>query len=310
MSPALVFKARQLHREKPFDAFHLHFQDPLSHLASLLLPRKVPRVITWHHDIVRQKAMLSAYRPWLQNELRRADALVAATQAHFDTSAQIPVDIPAERKHVIPYGLDFGNLALNHSTVLLVDALRVRADGRKLIFALGRHVSYKGFDVLIAAMRQVDALLLLGGSGPLSDALKAQAHALDVADRVAFVGRIPEADLAAYFHACDVFCLPSVTQVEAFGLVQLEAMACGKPVICTLLNNGVNVVNVNGETGMAVPPQDAGALAIALNLLLQNDAVRQQMGRQAQARALGLYSLSAMTQRHLQLYQDLPHASR
>jgi glycosyltransferase involved in cell wall biosynthesis len=304
MSPALVLKAVQLHREQPFDIFHFHMQDPLSHLVSMVLPGRVKRVITWHHDIVRQKMLLLAYSPFLRRLLRQADALVAATPAHFETP-QIPADIPSHRRHVIPYGLDFAPLTLNERTTLLRNKLREQLGGLGLIFALGRHVSYKGFDILIEALRETKAMLILGGQGPLTGALQAQAQALGLADRVHFAGRIPEEELAAYFHACDVFCLPSVSQMEAFGLVQLEAMICGKPVVCTQLHNGVNVVNVEGETGLTVPVKDAHMLAQALNRLLADDALRTQMGRSGQQRAHSIYSQDAMAESHLRLYQDL-----
>jgi rhamnosyl/mannosyltransferase len=102
-----------------------------------------------------------------------------------------------------------------------------------------------------------------------------------------------------------VFCLPSVEQSEAFGLVQLEAMACAKPVICTQLNNGVNVLNVHGETGFAVPVRDSTALAQRINQLLDNPVLRKQLGEQAQSRAFNVYSLPATTASHVLLYQDL-----
>jgi glycosyltransferase involved in cell wall biosynthesis len=309
ISPALVWRALQLHREKPFDIFHLHFQDPLTHLASMLLPRDVRRVITWHHDIVRQKQLLKLYLPFLRRITRQADALVAATPAHFETSTQVPNDIPAERQHVIPYGLDYGPLMLNECTALLCSKLREQANGRGLIFALGRHVAYKGFNVLIDAMRHTNALLMLGGNGPLTGELQKQAAQLGVQDRVLFCGRIPEENLAAYFNACDVFCLPSVTEMEAFGLVQLEAMSCGKPVVCTQLSNGVNVVNVHDQTGFAVPVRDPVALGHCLARLLQDDALRHKLGKQALAHTSS-YSMSAMTVSHIKLYQDLLSTSR
>jgi glycosyltransferase involved in cell wall biosynthesis len=303
MSPALIWRALQLHRTKPFDLFHLHLQDPLSHLASLLLPRDIPRIVTWHHDIVRQKRLLKLYLPLLQNEIRRSSALVAATPAHFGTSSQIPNDFPAGRRHAIPYGMDFGILQLSTRTASLRDSLRQQTGNRRLIFALGRHVSYKGFDVLIQAMQGLDAVLVLGGSGPLTAQLQLQASTLGLNKRVIFAGRIPDENLAAYFHACDVFCLPSVTQMEAFGLVQLEAMACGKPVVCTQLRNGVNVVNRDGETGLAVPPGNPKALALALGHLLSNDDLRQRLGEAGRERAHGIYSLDAMVSSHLRLYE-------
>jgi rhamnosyl/mannosyltransferase len=276
----------------------------------MVLPRNVRRVITWHSDIVRQKRLLALYKPFLQRIARRADALVAATQAHFDASTQIPADIPPERRYVIPYGLDYAPLALNARTAALRDELLTRAQGRGLVFAMGRHVYYKGFDVLLEAMQHSGAFLILGSDGPLRPQLEQQAAALGVSDRVVFSGRIPEDDLPAYFHACDVFCMPSVEPSEAFGLVQLEAMACGKPVVCTQLNNGVNIVNVEGETGLAVPVRDAAALAAAINQLLGDRLLRERLGQQGQQRANTEYSLQAMAASHIGLYQDLVSTAR
>lgn len=309
LAPGLVFKALALHRENKFDVLHLHLPDPLSHLASLVLPSSIKRVITWHSDIIRQKKLLALYQPFLRRITRQADALVAATQAHFDASTQIPHDIPAQRRHVIPYGLDYAPLVLNPRTAALRDELRARAQGRGLVFALGRHVYYKGFDVLIEALQHTDAFLVLGGDGPLRPQLEQQAAALGVSNRVLFSGRIAEEDLAAYFNACDVFCLPSVEPSEAFGLVQLEAMACGKPVVCTQLNNGVNVVNVHGQTGFSVPVRDPLALGHCLARLLQDNALRQKLGEQALAHSRS-YSVPAMTASHIKLYQDLLSTSR
>ena len=305
LSPALVFRALALHREKPFDIFHLHFPDPLSHLTSMLLPSNVRRVITWHSDIIRQKRLLALYKPFQSRILRQADALVAATQAHFDSSTQIPVDVPASRRHVIPYGLDYSPLALNTRTAALRDQLRSRAQARGLVFALGRHVYYKGFDVLIDALQYTDAFLILGGEGPLRPQLEQQAAGLGLSERILFTGRLPEEDLSAYFHACDVFCMPSVEQAEAFGLVQLEAMACGKPVVCTQLNNGVNIVNIEGETGLAVPVRDPVTLGKALEALTQDAALRLRLGQQGKQRANNVYSFPAMAASHIDLYKHL-----
>ena len=304
MAPLLPFKALQLHREKPFDIVHLHLPDPLSHAAALLLPKSVKRVITWHSDIVRQKTALRLYAPFLKRLVNQSDAVVAATQAHFDSTTQIPPELPAQRRHVIRYGLDYSALALTERTAALRDLLRAQAQGRGMVFALGRHVYYKGFDVLIDALQHTSAFLVLGGDGPLRAQLQQQAEALGLQNRIRFAGLIPEADLAAYFHACDVFCLPSVEQSEAFGLVQLEAMACAKPVVCTQLNNGVNVVNVHGQTGYAVPVRDAVALGQSIEGLLQNDALRLELGQRASAHT-AKYSLPHMTAAHVELYQGL-----
>mgnify|MGYP003536679173 FL=1 len=308
-SPMQILKALGMHRKEPFDVVHLHFPNPLAHLASLLLPKSIKRVITWHSDIVRQNRLLALYLPFLQRVTLRADAVVAATPAHFTSSTQIPSSLPDNKRHVIPYGRDFSDLALTPPTAELCASLKAKATSVStsghIVFALGRHVYYKGFDVLIEAMQQVDAQLILGGDGPLKTELQQQAERLGIAHKVTFTGSIPEADLAAYFNACDVFCLPSVAQSEAFGLVQLEAMACGKPVVCTQLNNGVNVVNQAGITGLAVLIRDASALAAALSKLLNDDALRSKLGQQAKVHAINGYSLSAMSNSHLALYHML-----
>lgn len=305
LAPMLPLKALALHRQKPFDIFHLHLPDPLSHFTSMLLPAGVPRVLGWHSDIIRQKRLVNLYLPFLRREIRSAAALVASTKAHFVNSSQIPPDVPETRKHVIPYGLDYTSLEPNPFTDKLAAQLRARAAGRPILFALGRHVYYKGFDVLIDALAKTEAFLYLGGNGPLLEQHRAQARALGLESRIDFCGRIPEESLAAYFHACDIFCLPSVEQSEAFGLVQLEAMACGKPVVASQLHNGVNVVNQDGVTGVAVPVRNPGALTDAIRALLNDRPRLMQLGRQARDRAFEVYSLESMSRKTLALYREI-----
>ena len=303
ISPALVGKALAMHVQQAFDVIHLHLPDPLSHLVSMVMPGKAKRVITWHSDIVKQKHLLRLYEPWQRALLQRSDAVVAATHAHFATSSQIPADLPPTKLHVIPYGIDAS--MLTHAAEQQIASIRAHACGKTLFFALGRHVYYKGFDVLLQAMRSVDGFLILGGDGEMRASLELQAQQIGVAGKVLFAGRIPEAELVAYFHACDVFCLPSVERSEAFGLVQLEAMACGKPVINTGLDNGVNEVSPDGETGLTVPVRDAQALGAAMNRLAQDPGLRELLGGRARQRALGHYSMSQMTERHMALYKGL-----
>ena len=163
-SPMQIIKALLLHKQNPFDVVHLHLPNPLAHMASLLLPKSIKRVITWHSDIVKQKRLLSVYLPFLRHFVSTTDAVIAATPAHFTSSTQIPVDYPANKRHVIPYGRDFTDLALTPSTTELCESLKTKARSTStsghIIFALGRHVYYKGFDVLIDAMQQVNAQLM------------------------------------------------------------------------------------------------------------------------------------------------------
>lgn len=300
LCPAMPWTARRLHRRHDFQIAHLHFPDPMSHLAALALPRSVRTVITWHSDIVRQKNLLKPYLPLLRRFVARAHAVVAATPAHFESMAQLAALTRPEQRAVVPYGFDLAPLQRPHP---LAAELRRRHGGR-IVFALGRHVYYKGFEYLVRAMAAVpDAVLLLGGRGPLTDDLKRTAAQSGAGARVVFAGPIPEADLGAYYQACDVFCLPSVEPSEAFGIVQVEAMGCGKPVVCADLKNGVNWVNQDGVTGLAVPPRDERSLAAALNKLLDDPALRERLGAAAAIRAEQQFSLAALREGMLAVYR-------
>ncbi|HEX5094121.1 MAG TPA: glycosyltransferase, partial [Burkholderiales bacterium] len=206
--PTMPWHALRRHGQAPFDIAHLQFPaDPMAHLAYGLLPRRVKRVISWHSDIVRQQGLLRLYRPLLERSLRSADAIIAATPAHIASSEQLAPVRDTANFHVIPYGFDLSRFRARPA---LADALRRRWPGKALVFALGRHVYYKGFEFLIRALAEVPgAVLALGGQGPLTEELQRIAREAGVAERVAFVGRIPESELPAWYHACDVFCLPS-----------------------------------------------------------------------------------------------------
>jgi rhamnosyl/mannosyltransferase len=128
---------------------------------------------------------------------------------------------------------------------------------------------------------------------------------LGLQDQVIFLGRVSDEELVALYHACDVFVLPAIHRSESWGAVQVEAMACGKPVVCTELGTGTSFVNVHGQTGLVVPPRDSAALAQAIGTLLQDEPLRQQMGQRARERAESEFSLTTMVQRLVALYKDI-----
>src|SRR5262249_2238105 len=170
-------------------------------------------------------------------------------------------------------------------------------------------VPYKGFDVLLRAMTGVNARAILVGSGPLQAAWEALAVDLGVSDRVHFAGEVSSLELAALYHACDVFVLPSVTRQEAFGMVQLEAMACGKPVISTLLPSGVPWVNRHGETGLVVPPSNVPALRSALQALIADPALRTKLGSRGLVRIRTEFTVPHMVGETTLLYRSLVSGS-
>lgn len=300
--PTMPFHALRLHLRKRFDIVHLQFPcDPAAHVATVTLPRSVKRVITWHSDIVRQKRLLSLYRPFLKHLLDGADAIIIPTPAHRSSSEHLSAIEDHGQFHVVPYGFDLSHYSRRPEAA---DAIRKRHGGRFLIFALGRHVYYKGYEYLIRALPLVpEAALVLGGRGPLTEELMELTRSLGVQERVEFTGRIPETELPAYYHACDVFCLPSVEQSEAFGIVQLEAMACAKPVVCCELNNGVTWVNRDGITGLVVPPADSAALAGALKRLAIEPGLARRLGEQGKQRAAREFTVEAVARGTLSVYR-------
>jgi glycosyltransferase involved in cell wall biosynthesis len=303
LSPGLYTQSKRLHQRHKFNLVHLHFPDPMAHFASLAIPAEVPRVITWHADITRQKKLFLAYEPMLRRALAGAAAVIAPTPAHFKASRHLSALEGDPRLQVIPFGFDLAEfLAPRHDA----EVLRATCPGRR-IFALGRHVYYKGFDVLIKAMAMLppDVKLILGGEGPETARLKSLAADLGVSERVHFTGFVPQERLPAYFQACEVFCLPAVSTAEAFGIVQVEAMTCGKPVVSTRLGNGVEFVNEHGRTGLTVPPGDVRELAGALRKLLDDPELARQLGMKGRERALKDFSISFMCDEMLALYQSV-----
>ena len=306
LCPTMPLWARRLDRQCRFDIAHLHFPDPMSHLAAATLPPHVRLVISWHSDIVRQRWLFKLYRPYLDRILARAHAVIAATPKHFSSSTQLGACTEPERLHVVPYGIDFAPYD-DPNAVVGGASLKRRWGSRFAIFAVGRHVYYKGLDHLIRAMVGIasDAVLVVGGTGPLSRSLQKLAVDLGLGGRVIFPGRIPEAELPAYYHAADVFCLPSVERSEAFGLVQVEAMACRKPVVSCELGNGVSYVNRHGVTGFVVPPRDERALGIAINRLLEDHALRAKMGEAGYVRATTEFAQQRMVRETLAVYRTV-----
>jgi rhamnosyl/mannosyltransferase len=303
LAPSMPAVARRLHRQYQFDLVHLHFPDPLGHLTAASLPRTVQRVITWHSDIVKQKWALSLYSPFLRSFVRDAHALIGATPQHFASSSQIPLGKPRQIREIIPYGFDPAALAPSMESRRKEEELLLQRTNRPLIFSVGRHVYYKGLDVLIRAMQSLDAELWIGGHGPLTTTWMRLARDLGLSDRVKFVGFIPDPLLVAYFKTCDVFCMPSVERAEQFGLVQLEAMYCAKPVVATRLGTGVEYVTLEGETGLLVPPKDPHALADALRTLLNNPALRERLGVAGQRRVEEVFSVKQMVNKTVDVYR-------
>ena len=285
----------------PADLWHVHFPNPLADLAAWLGPRRAPLVLHYHSDVVRQAGVLRLYAPLLRWLLRRAARIVVASPQQIQFSPWLQAH--REKCEVIPFGVELERFALTPARTAAVAALRRQAGDQPVLLHIGRLVEYKGQRHLIEAARGLAAVVWLVGEGPLRIPLEARARALGVGERLIFWGDQSDEMLVTLLHACDVFVLPSVTANEAFGLVQLEAMACAKPVVSTALPSGVASVNLDGVTGLVVPPAEPAALATALRRLLDDPAGRVALGRAGRSRVEAEFNQTAMIQRYWALLQ-------
>lgn len=218
-------------KETAADLIHIHPPNPVALMSYLASRHPGKLVLTWHSDIVRQRILGGALKPLLRGVLGRAVACIATSPNYVDSSPTLREF--RDRCRVVPYGIPVDRFS--RTDPRRVAEIRER-HGPRIIAAVGRLIYYKGFEYLVRAMTRVNARLLIIGDGPLRAGLERDARAAGIADRVSFLGEMQNEAVAPYYHAADVFALPSIARSEAFGIVQLEAMACGVPVINTPSN--------------------------------------------------------------------------
>ena len=284
-------------RDADADVVHFHHPNPPAILSWLAARPRGRLIVTYHSDIVRQRVLGPLVSPLVHRLLGRADAIVASSPQYAASSPVLPRH--AERVRVIPFGIDPADLAGGEA-----EAEEVRRRfGPRIVFGAGRLVYYKGFEHLVRAMKRVDAHLLIAGDGPLREPLLQLARDEGVAERVTLLGRVP--DLRPYYRAADVFAFPSVARSEAFGIVQMEAMAYGVPVVNTALDTGVPFVSPHDLSGLTVPPADADALAGAITRILADPDLRARLGAGGRHRVTTELSASTMARRTLDLYREV-----
>lgn len=284
---------------KEVDIVQIHMPFPLADLAYLLSGKsKKNLVIWWHSDIVRQKRWMLFYRPLLSFFLKQAQAIIVATKGHIDGSDILKKY--RDRCIVIPYGI-------KKEVLCAAKAYKEESNFHSLrLLFVGRLVYYKGCEILLDALaRTQEMTLTIVGEGTLRKALQEQTKKLNLEKRVFFLGKIEDEKLFQEYASCDVLVLPSVEKSEAFGLVQLEAMAFGKPVINTKLKSGVPYVSLDGQTGLTVPPRDIDALTKALYWMQNHPFERQVMGKEAKRRVETIFSEEKMLSRVNELYEKV-----
>jgi rhamnosyl/mannosyltransferase len=284
------------------DVLVLHEPNPMALVAYFLARPQMPLVVWYHSEVIRSAWKYRLlYEPFLEFALRRAARIVVASPQMRDVSA---LARHRDKCVVVPYGLGVDRYRRDHEPSLRIEPVPAVTRRPTFLF-VGRLVRYKGVDVLLKALHGLDADAVIVGSGPLRDSLEGMARDLGIANRVCFLGEVSGSELLESYRACDAFVLPSVTRQEAFGMVQLEAMLHGRPVISTELGTGVSWVNQHERTGLVVRPGDAGDLRHAMRRLIDDPDLRHRCGAAARARVLGQFTAERMCSTTSTLYQAI-----
>lgn len=299
LAPAFPFSFAKRARASDIVVHHAPF--PLTDLGALLMPRDTALIVHWHAEVIGRPVIMKLLAPLFRHSLKRADRIIVSDQAIVENSPFLKNF--AGKCVVVPYGCDAAHWSeLTAAQREAVD--RLQEQHPKLVVAVGRLVSYKGYEVFLRAMQNVDAEAVIIGDGQLKADLNKLAEELGVVDRVRFLGVLRPDEVKQYMHAAKVLAFPSVTEAEAFGLVQLEAMSAGKPVVNTDLATAVPNVARDGKEGFTVPPNQPAAFAEALRRLLEQPDLATKLGEAGRVRVGTEFSQSLFLSRIQQVYKE------
>jgi len=299
LAPTYPFKLIKRARSSDIVVHHSPF--PLTDFGVLLMPKESSLIVHWHAEVIGRPWLMRILTPFVRHSLKRADKIIVSDQVIVDRSPFLKEF--AEKCIVVPYGCDdtyWSALSLEDQQA--VDSLKRQYP--RLVVAVGRLVSYKGYEVFLQAMQDVDAKAVIIGEGKLKADLVKLAGELGVLDRVRFLGGLAPHEVKQYIHAAGVLAFPSVTDAEAFGIVQLEAMSAGTPVVNTDLATAVPNVARDGKEGLTVPPSHPAAFAGALRRLLDQPTLAARLGEAGKERVRTEFSQSLFLSRMQEVYKE------
>ena len=293
-------------REFAPDVVIFHYPNPFA--AHFLLKRlkrlkNCKLIVWWHLDITKQKILGKLFKGQNKRLLRRADKVVATSPNYVEGSRFL--QSVREKCVVIPCCVNDSRMHPGAGVLARAEELKKENEGKTVCLAMGRHVPYKGIEYLVRASKLLDEnfLVWIGGRGPLTEELKALA-----ADdkKVTFLGRVENDELVSRILACDIFCFPSITKNEAFGIALAEAMAYAKPAVTfTIEGSGVNYVSLDGLTGIEVENRNVAAYAEAIKKLASDARLRKTYGENAKRRVEELFTNEKFTQNVNDLLESL-----
>ncbi len=286
------------------DIVILHYPNPyVTHYLLKYKNLSFKLIIYWHLDITKQKVLKKFINSQNIALIKRADKIIGATPKHVNESAYTPFF--EGKKEILPYAIDEERLAIRDEEKHQADIIKRKYNGKMLCFFIGRHVPYKGLEYLIEASKYVSDNIhfIIAGQGELTEELKRKAEG---DQKIEFVGKISDTQWRSYLWACDVFCFPSITRNEGFGLALAEGMYYGKPAVTfTIPGSGVNYVNLDGETGIECSNSNSYEYSEALQKLLLNKELRLDMGQAAKERIKNNFTAKQFAVNILKLIESL-----
>lgn len=303
LAPGLINAIRIISKDPP-DIWHLHTPNVTMMLAVASLPIVKPIVITHHSDIIRQRVLKHILSPLERMIYSRADCILATSSQYIEGSKLLQ---RFEKKVVsLPLGINldqFKNPSPN--AMACAEAFRTKYPG-PIWLCVGRLIYYKGFDIAIRALADVPGNLLLIGTGPMKQELEILAEKCGVKNRVHWLGWASGDQLVGAYQAARALWFPSNARSEAFGLVQVEAMASRCPVINTAIPaSGVSWVSPDEVSGITVPVNNHLAFANAANRLAMDDELYKKLSDEGYNRATEEFCYSKMAQRSLDVYSQI-----
>lgn len=283
---------------KKADLIDLHHPFPLANLAIFLFRPKTNLIIHYHSDIVKQKFFAFLLKPFIFYSLKKAKKIIVSNPNLIKNSPYLKKF--QNKCQVIPFGIDLEKFKKTSSQELKIQKIKEKY-GNFVLF-IGRLTYYKGVEYLIEAMKNVKTSLVIIGQGALENKLKAKSEKLKV--KIFFIPKLDEKDLINFFHACQLFVLPSIFKSEAFGIVLIEAMICAKPIISTELGTGTSWINQNNKTGFVVKPKNSQELSLAIQKIITNKKLAEIMGKNAYKRASTIFDLDKMLENTKKLYLE------
>jgi rhamnosyl/mannosyltransferase len=286
------------------DIVHLHTPNPLMLAAWWVAGnRKTALVVTHHSDVIKQRFLRRLLDPFESRVYGAAKLIFSDSPNYIEGS--LVLQKFRQKVVVLPLGIDLEPY-LNPGVTEQEETKRIKGNyGWPLWLMVGRMTYYKGYHVALEALAKTPGKLLVVGNGPLEGDLKRQAANLGVAERVVWMPSVSQSQLISLYHAATALWFPSVARSEGFGLAQVEAMACGCPVINTAIPaSGVSWVSLHGESGLTGPMGDPEALSKASRRITGENGLRETLSKGAKKRAVENFNASKMALTSLELYQS------